>query len=145
MADRSCRLSRSMAKCGRNAETTRLIAALHDQGKSLATSLAREFDRPARSSYTGDAEPFRRGARDPPASPGSRWFAERIMITAPPPSQEQDREVGISCSKLKAAGGDHRDLLSLGNDGSGRTVSDRILDHREQLSVIARLGVNDGS
>ena len=31
VACRSSRLSRSMAKCGRNSETTRLIAPLHDQ------------------------------------------------------------------------------------------------------------------
>ena len=46
-AYRSNRLSLSMAKCGRNSETTRLIASLHDQGKWFTAALSHQFDLPA--------------------------------------------------------------------------------------------------
>lgn len=51
-AYRSNRLSLSMAKCGRNSETTRLIASLHDQREWLTAALPRQFELPARAAHS---------------------------------------------------------------------------------------------
>ncbi|EZP68579.1 hypothetical protein BV97_05600 [Novosphingobium resinovorum] len=56
--------------------------------------------------------------------------------------QQEDRDVGVGCGKLQAAGRDHRDLARLGNNGSGRSIAHRILDHREQCGIVARLCVD---
>ncbi|GAA0674844.1 hypothetical protein GCM10009102_28700 [Sphingomonas insulae] len=105
-----------MAKCGRNSETTRLIATLHYQGEWFAASLARQLDRPAWSAHAGDLEARRGSAGDPPAGPGRGWLAQWILVAGSPATQEKHGHISLGCDKLEAAGCHHRHPPRLRDD-----------------------------
>jgi len=87
-AYRSNRLSLSMAKCGRNSETTRLIASLHDQGKWFTAALSHQFDLPARAAYPRHGEACGWRNAYPPTGPCGRWLGIRVGLARPRSAQQ---------------------------------------------------------
>ena len=132
-----------MAKCGRNSETTRRIATLHDQGKWFAPALPGQHDRPARSPDACDIEPARRCAANPPAGPGRRGLGQRILSAVALASQDQDRNVGVSRDQLQPPGCHHRHAADFADHRRRRTIAHRVLDDRQQRRIIAWLGMDD--
>ncbi|WP_293977583.1 hypothetical protein [Sphingomonas sp.] len=141
--ERSSRLNRSTAKCGRNSETTRLIASLHDQRKAGAATLPDEFDEPARPPHAGNDEAFGRRTRNPPAGPRRGRFGKWIVPAPTPTTKQQHGQVGIGRGQLQSSGRDHRQATDLADDGSRRPVADCVFDDGEQRRIVARMGVDE--
>ena len=131
-----------MAKCGRNSETTRLIASLHGQEERWPSPLARELDRPARSADARNPEAHGWRRTYSPSRPRGRRLGEWVLLAGPPAPKQQHGQVRISGNELKPARGNHRQAADLAYDNGGRTVAHRVFDHREQRSVVPGFGID---
>ena len=96
-----------MAKCGRNSETTRLIAALHDHGEALATTLAAALQRTTRTTHPRDREALGRNGPDAPARPGCGRLVEDFLAETARAAKEKNGYVGITRDELQASRRDH--------------------------------------
>ena len=92
-ASRSDRLCRVAASLGSTSETTRLNAALRDQGATLAPALTDASHRPSRSSssrYTGQ---FGRCGAEPPTSSSGRPLRRDALVAAALDCRRQPQRV----------------------------------------------------
>ena len=102
-----------------------------------------KFNQPAGPTDTGNPEAGGGGTGDAPAGPGRRRLAERIPVASAVTPKQQNRNIGLCRSKLKAAGRHHRHLACLGNDRSRRPIADSVLDDGKKRSFVTRLRMND--
>lgn len=109
----------------------------------FAAALADKLDAPARPADALDRQRRRGRGRDPPAGDRGRWHGERIAALAGMAFQQQRDRLAALGGELQPAGIGHRGALHLADHRAEPAVPQPFLHQREQLGIVAGLGIED--